>query len=140
MSVAVFRERLAMAEVAIRQLHARYGDACWRKDAEAMRALFAPDGVWDFSSGPQRGGEAIARFLAGGFGHYRHIFVTMGTPIVSLTGEGAVARTHVVEQGLLADGAPYRTEGQYTERFIEEGAAWLFAWRQFQPWYSGPPA
>lgn len=111
MSLAVFRARLAMAEFAIRQLHARYADACWRKDADAMRALFAADGVWDFSSGPQRGGDAIARFLGGGFGHYRHICVTMGTPIVSLSGERAAARTYLVEQGLLADGAPYRTVG-----------------------------
>lgn len=139
MSLAVFRARLAMAEFAIRQLHARYADACWRKDADAMRALFAADGVWDFSSGPQRGGDAIARFLGGGFGHYRHICVTMGTPIVSLSGERAAARTYLVEQGLLADGAPYRTVGHYAERFVEEGARWLFAWRQFQPWYSGPP-
>ena len=34
------------AEAGIRQLHARFVDAVWRKDADAFAECFAHDGEW----------------------------------------------------------------------------------------------
>ena len=36
----------AATECAIRQLHARYADALWRKDPNSFAALFAADAEW----------------------------------------------------------------------------------------------
>ena len=133
------RVALVIAESAIRQLHARYADACWRRDAEALRDCFTADAVWDFSSGAQQGPDAIVAFLATGFTHYRRILVTCGTPIVTLKSEGASARTWLVEDGVRADGARYRLIGHYSERFANQGGGWRIAWRRFQPHFSGLP-
>lgn len=131
------RIRLVAAENAIRQIHARYADACWRRDADALRDCFTADGVWDFSTGAKRGPDEIAAFLAIGFGHYQRILVTGGTPIVALTPDGAQARTWMVEDGVKADGERYRLIGHYSERFVEQQGRWRLSWRKYQPHFSG---
>ena len=49
------------------------------------------------------------------------------------------AERRLAEDGVLADGTPYLLIGIYLERFVQEAdGRWRFAWRRFQPLYSGP--
>lgn len=127
------------AEAGIRQLQARCVDAIWRKDAEALGECFALDGEWQLAAGAKRGCAEIVEFIGCGFSGFQRIFLTLGTPILEVGNGVASGRTYVTEDGALADGTPYRVIGIYFERFVEEGGAWRFAWRQFQAHYSGLP-
>jgi ketosteroid isomerase-like protein len=132
---------IAAADAGVRQLQARYADACWRLDADALGQGFAADAVWQLSSGAVYAGRpAIAEAMRAGFANYRHIFITFGTPILAVDGSTAEGRTYVSEQGVFANGAAYLVIGTYYERFAREAdGSWRFAWRRFEPGYSGPP-
>ena len=54
----------ANIEAAIRQLHARYCDAVWRKDIAAFGDCFAKDAEWRI------GGQETAGDFPGGFSTY----------------------------------------------------------------------
>lgn len=130
---------LIEAEFAVRQLHARYGDAVWRQDAEAFAALFAQDAVWRIAGTELRGRAAIREGFAAFMAILERTLMTFRTPIVSLGADGALsARTYVTEQNKYRDGAAVSTIGVYYERFVWEGAALRFAWRHWQMYYYGP--
>ena len=131
---------LAAAEFAIRQLHARYADAVWRKDAASFGALFADEAEWRVGGQLMRGRTEIVRFIEGVFPLYRRILMTFRTPIVALAADGtASARTYVTEHSLFADGTPFAPIGIYFDRFVQRDGGWLFAWRMFQTHYVGEP-
>lgn len=131
---------MAAVDAGVRQLHARYADAVWRLDADALGLGFAEEAIWELSSGAvHRGRAAIVEAMRAGFANYRHVFMTFGTPMLTAAAAAASARTYVAEQGVFADGRPYNVIGTYYERFVREAGAWRFAWRRFEPGYSGPP-
>ncbi|MEO6717269.1 MAG: nuclear transport factor 2 family protein [Novosphingobium sp.] len=127
-------------ECAIRQLHARYADAVWRKDSACFGALFADDAEWRVGGQVMRGREKITAFIEGAFPLYRRIMMTFRTPIVDLAADGtASARTYVTENSLFADGTPFAPIGIYFDRFAQIDGRWLFTWRMFQTHYIGEP-
>lgn len=128
------------AECGIRQLHARYVDAVWRKDVEAFGDCFAEDAEWRVGGRVMRGREDCKRFIAGALTLYERILMTFRTPIVTLSGEGeALGRTYVTENSRFADGKAFSPVGIYFERFVRGGDKWRFKWRLFQTQYSGGP-
>jgi len=127
------------AETAIRQLHALYTDAVWRKDVTAFGGCFARDAEWRLSGIIVRGRDDIANFMAGAFDKYVRILLTFRTPIVDMSGDELTARTYVSEQSVLATGQAYGPIGTYYERFVEEEGRLRFAWRLFMSDYIGPP-
>lgn len=129
---------LSTADLQIRQLHARYGDAVWRKDLDAFGDCFAPDAQWRIAGMELHGREAIVAFIARGFEKYRRIMMNFRTPIIDIGAEGVTARTYVSEQNVLLDGTGYAPMGIYFERFDTSGTRWRFQWRLFQTHYTGP--
>jgi uncharacterized protein (TIGR02246 family) len=129
----------AAVECAIRQLHARYVDAVWRKDGVSFGECFAEDAEWRVGGQVMRGRTQIVAFIEGAFPLYRRILMTFRTPLLTLTPEGACARTYVTENSLFADGTPFAPIGNYYEHFVVQGGQWLFSWRMFQTHYIGPP-
>lgn len=133
--------RLAEAECAIRQLHARYADAVWRKDAESFAACFAEDAVWRIAGAELAGVAAIRAGFEAFMGGVERSLMTFRTPIVTIDGEGAggiSARTYVTEQNKYRDRPAATTIGIYYERFAERDGALRFAWRHWQMYYYGP--
>lgn len=130
---------LTSAETAIRQLHALYTDAVWRKDADAFGDCFAKDAEWRLSGIVVRGREDIASFMAGAFEKYVRILLNFRTPSVHWIDGELTARTYVSEQSVLASGQAYGPMGTYYERFIEEEGRLRFSWRLFMSDYIGPP-
>ena len=127
-------------EAAIRQLHAIYTDAVWRKDVAAFGDCFAEDAEWRLSGIVLRGRDNIAQFMAGIFPKYRRILLTFRTPIINPGPEATItARTYVSEQSVLASGQAYGPIGTYYEHFVHESGSLRFSWRLFMSDYTGPP-
>jgi uncharacterized protein (TIGR02246 family) len=130
---------LVATDCEIRQLHARYADAMFRKDAAAAGALFAADGVWHVAGQVAEGRDAILSFLEGAFPQFRNIMMTFRTPIVDVLDGQVVSRSWVTETRVMADGEASLLIGIYFDRFVEEDGKLLLGWRQFQTHYLGPP-
>jgi len=130
---------LLIAESAIRQLHARYIDAVWRKDPESFADLFAENAEWKIAGMHMRGREQIRSEFAKFMRHVERVFMIFGTPIVRVGERGASSRTYVTENNKFADRRTASTIGIYYERFVNEGDRWRFQWRHWNLHYIGPP-
>lgn len=129
----------AAVEARIRQLHARYADAVWRKDLAAFADCFAADAEWRIAGMVLEGREAIASTFGNIISDATRVFMAFQTPILEVTGVGrASARTMVSEQCRWNDGRCNLTLGRYFEHFVEEGGRWRFGWRLYQVLYTGP--
>ncbi|MCB2077149.1 MAG: nuclear transport factor 2 family protein [Novosphingobium sp.] len=127
------------AECMVRQLHAHYVDAVWRKDIDAFSDCFSQDCEWRIAGQAIIGRPAIREFMSKVFPQFRRILLTMRTPSFELTGEGtASARTYFTENSVFADGTPLAAIGSYYERFVDDGDRWRFSWRVFRTEYAGP--
>ncbi|MBB4857515.1 uncharacterized protein (TIGR02246 family) [Novosphingobium chloroacetimidivorans] len=127
------------AEAGIRQLHAHYTDAVWRRDPVAFAECFTRDAEWRISGMVLRGHDEIA----GGFGTIlakcNRVLISFRNPQVDLTGRGrASARVYVTEQCSWTDRAPNMNLGRYHDRAVLDGDRWRFEWRLFQLLYTGP--
>jgi uncharacterized protein (TIGR02246 family) len=128
-----------MAEAGIRQLHARYADAVWRKDVDSFIDCFAEDCEWRIFGQVLRGRAETRAFIGEVFGRLKHILITLRPPILEVGDGVASARVCFTEQSVRPDGRPLALIGTDFERFVEEGGRWRFSWRHFQCHYYGPP-
>jgi uncharacterized protein (TIGR02246 family) len=129
---------LIAAEAGIRQLHARYTDATWRKDANAFAGCFAEDGEWRISGRVFRGREEIASAISMILDKFIRVLISFRTPIVSLSDTGVTARTYIDEKCAWKNGERNISIGTYYEHFVEQDGLWLFKWRLFEMYYRGP--
>lgn len=130
---------LLVAECAIRQLHARYVDAVWRKDPESFADLFAENAEWKIAGMHMRGRAHIKSEFAKFMRHVERTFMIFGTPIVQVGERTATSRTYVTENNKFADGRTASTFGIYYEHFVDEGDRWRFQRRHWNLHYIGPP-
>ncbi len=126
------------AEAGVRQLHARYGDAVWRKDAAAFGNCFAEDGEWRIAGMVLCGRANIADSFAKIMTQLNRVLITFRTPILDVGDGVATARTYTTEDSSYADGRRALTISTYYDRVIDEGDHWRFSWRLFVSHYSGP--
>jgi len=127
-----------VVETAIRQLHAHYADAVWRKDLQAFGDCFTEDAEWRIGGRILRGREDIVENLRRLLPNYHRILMTFRTPIIELGQGTASGRTYVTENNVFTDGRPGCTVGTYFEHFVEQSDRWRFSWRLFQTHYLGP--
>jgi hypothetical protein len=123
----------------IRDLHARYSDAVWRKDYAAFGACFTRDAEWRIGGLELRGRPHITQSIEAILGNFRKVLITFQSPILGAVEGILCARTYITEQVARTDGTANISIGRYYERFAHEDGRWLFAWRLFQRHYSGPP-
>jgi SnoaL-like domain len=130
---------LADAQAGIRELHARYSDATFRKDYDAFAACFAPDAEWRISGRVFRGRSEVRDAIATIMDRFIRVLITFRTPILTV-GEGvASGRTWVDERCAWKNGDTNIAIGLYYEHFVEAGDRWLFQWRMFETHYRGAP-
>ena len=137
--MAIATPELIAAEFAIRQLQARCADAVWRKDTSAFAQCFAPDGIWKVAGLTFQGQNAIAQGFDLLTAVNERILMRFGTPIITLDGDRASARTYTIEHVKRNEGDALSSIGIYYEKFARTGDDWLFAWRHFDFCYFGPP-
>jgi ketosteroid isomerase-like protein len=126
------------AQAAVVQLHARYTDAIWRQDLDAVAGCFTDDAQWRIGGRILSGREAIVAQLSMVFSKFKRILMTMRNPYVEVTPGGASSRTYVTENNVYADGTPVTAIGTYFDRVVDGGQDWRFSWRLFQTSYLGP--
>jgi hypothetical protein len=129
----------ADAECGIRQLHARYTDAVWRKDAQGFAECFTQEGEWRISGMALKGRAEVSATIEKIFLVARRVLIEFQPPIITLTDGKAFGRTYLTEKCSWLNGRePNISIGRYYERFVKDGDRWLFGWRVFQILYTGP--
>lgn len=129
---------LVAAEAGIRQLHAHYTDAVWRKDAAAFGECFTDDAEWRISGNIFRGRAEITDVIGKILSNAHRILMTFRTPIIQVGDGRAMGRTYVTEQCTWTNREPNVSIGRYYERFVDQGDRWRFAWRLYELHYTGP--
>jgi uncharacterized protein (TIGR02246 family) len=130
---------IIVAKDAIRELYARYTDAVFRKDADAVSDLFTENAEWRIGGLVMSGRANIVEALKRVFPNYERIVLNFRDPIIDVGDDTANVRAYVNELSRFADGRPYGPIGIYFDRCAKEGGRWRFAWRLFQTHYAGPP-
>jgi uncharacterized protein (TIGR02246 family) len=130
---------LIAAERGIRDLHARYTDAVFRKDFDAFAECFTKDGEWRISGRVLRGRDEIKQTIAIILDKFIRVFITFRTPILDVVDGEVVARTYIDEKCAWKNGNTNIAIGHYYERFAEEDGRWRFTWRLFETLYRGDP-
>jgi uncharacterized protein (TIGR02246 family) len=128
-----------VADSAIRQLHARYVDAVWRKDFAAFADCFAEDAEWKIAGLHVRGRIQIRTQFEKFITPSERVLMLLGMPILEVGSGTAYGRIHVTEYLKLADGRAARTIGVYYDRYADEGDRWRFRSRHWNLHYRGPP-
>ncbi len=126
------------ADSGIRQLHARFIDAVWRKDADAFADCFAEDGEWKIAGMHMRGRAEIGSRFAKLLTVCERVLMILGTPILEVGQGTATGRIYSTEFAKLADGGSAMTIGVYYDRYVQEGERWRFQWRHWSLQYRGP--
>lgn len=125
-------------ECGIRQLHARFTDAVWRKDAAAFADCFAAAGEWKIAGLHFRGREEVGSAFDKLMNACARVRIIAGTPLLEVGQETATGRIDVTELAKMGDGSSAMTLGVYYDRYVNEGGRWRFQWRHFGLHYRGP--
>lgn len=128
----------AIADSGIRQLHARFVDAVWRKDAAAFAECFAGDAEWKIAGLHFHGRAEIGATIAKLLDTCQRVQMIVGTPILDVGQGVATGRVQMTEFAKMTDGSSAMTIGIYYDRYVEEDGRWLFQWRHFGLQYRGP--
>ncbi|MGB8364934.1 MAG: YybH family protein [Rhizomicrobium sp.] len=127
-----------VADCAIRQLHARFVDAVWRKDADAFADCFAEDAEWKIATMHMRGRNEIGSTFAKLLGACKRVRIILGVPVLEVGQGTAVGRIDATEFAKMMDGSAAMTIGVYYDRYVDKGGRWLFQWRHWGLHYRGP--
>lgn len=129
----------AQIQAGILDLHARYTDAVWRKDATAFAELFTPDGEWRISGRVMRGRAEIAGSIGTILDNFVAVLFSYRTPVLHISDGEVTGRAMVDERCAWKNGNRNIAIGRYYERFAFHDGRWRFAWRLFELHYRGPP-
>ena len=124
-------ERTA-AQMAIMQLHARYVDAVWRKDHEAIGDCLTEDCEWKIAGNTIMGRAAAVAYERRMSDQAKKIFVTLRTPVLDIGIGIAAGRTYFSARNFRVDGRLQTVLGIYYERFVKEPDGWRINWRVFE--------
>ena len=127
-----------VADSGIRQLHARFTDAVWRKDADAFADCFAGDGEWKIASMHIRGNAEIGSTFGRLMEACDRVQLILGMPILEVGQGTATGRMQITELAKMMDGSSAMTLGVYYDRYVEVAGRWRFQWRHFSLHYRGP--
>lgn len=127
-----------IAEAGIRQLHARYADAVFRKDYAAFADCFTEDAEWHVGGHTLRGRADIISFIEDRTINSHWVLMNFHTPLLEVGNGMATGRTYVTEQNIYKNAPPRCTVATYFERFVEESGTWRRVWADFQLHYMGP--
>jgi ketosteroid isomerase-like protein len=131
--------QFAAVEAQVRELHAHYADAVFRRDFHAFGECFALDAEWRIAGMVLRGRTQIVEAFSRIMADARRVFMTFRSPLLRVEGvERACARTYLTEQCSWQDGRSNYIIGRYFEHFIREDERWRFSWRLYQVLYTGP--
>ena len=127
------------AELAIRNLVARYSDAVARRNEADWGATWAPDGEWHIMGKARRGREDVVKFWLQLMETVPFVVQVPSFGTVSIDGDRATGRFYVTEYGKTVDERQTLTLGVYHDQYKTVDGEWMFARRRFDVLYMGPP-
>lgn len=130
---------LLNAEYGIRQLHARYIDALWRKDAAALAKCYDEEGEWNIAGLHMRGRDEIAAAFEKLIAPQHRVLMRIGVPLLDIGVGVATGRLYATEDVKRNDGTAARNIGIYEDRYAGEGPLWRFLSRSWTLVYKGAP-
>ena len=135
MDLAELERRIRVLEdiEAIRNLKARYADACDRGyDADTLASLFTEDAVWTSDLfGRYEGREAIRRFFAGVSSDITFAMHYMTNPIIEVNGDEARGEWYLFQTTTFAAGnQAIFGAARYEDQYARVDGEWRF--RQVQ--------
>lgn len=132
-------ERDVAAELAIRELVARYSEAVSRGDAKAFAETWAEDGEWlllgQRAVGPEAATAQWQRLVRG----FDFVVQLCHGGIIEVEGATATGRWQISEHGRGLDGSSFFSLGFYADRYVCVEGRWRFQSRNFEAVYAGPP-
>ncbi|MFK7899083.1 MAG: nuclear transport factor 2 family protein [Myxococcota bacterium] len=122
----------------IQKLKARYADAVdggWTgvtpHDADAVLALFVPDGAWDSGAfGGGKGHAGIREYMQTGAAIMPFAFHHIANPLIEVNGDRATAKWHAMLAVSAEDQAKLHV-GVYDDRLVRTDAGWRFELLRF---------
>ena len=126
------------AELAIRNLVARYGDAVCRRDAGAWAQTWAQDCTWDLGGGRiVHGRDNVLALWREAIEKYPWVAQVPASGFLEQV-DGEVRGTwYVLELNHLADGQGVSHLGHYRDTYVSTDEGWRFATRRFHMIYRG---
>jgi hypothetical protein len=118
------------AEAGVRQMHARYANAVWRRDYATFGDCWTEDAEWRIAGLLHRGRADITAFIERALNDVDWVIMEFGAPILDVGDRTATARVHAREENALMKGF-----GIYYERLVETGGIWRRAWAMFELHY-----
>src|SRR5438309_1229027 len=107
---------LVAADAGVRQMHARYANAVWRKDFTTYGEFWTQDAEFRIAGLTHKGRENIVAFLHRAMADVDWVRMDFESPILDPAPDGGVlARTQVWEENVLMKGM-----GIYWERLVLE--------------------
>jgi hypothetical protein len=124
---------LVAADAGVRQMHARYANAVWRKDFATFAEFWTEDAEFRIAGLVHQGRDNIVAFLGRAMRDVDWVRMDFESPILDADPEregGVLARTQVWEENVLMKGM-----GIYWERLVPEGGLWRRRWAMFELQY-----
>jgi uncharacterized protein (TIGR02246 family) len=126
------------AELAIRDLTARFTDAVNRRASADLADLFTSDGEWHVPGVPTViGRPAIAAQLDSLLANFGRLIQLMHSGHVDVAGDQATAVWYLTESAQDAAGASFAFTGVYTDQLVKTEHGWRFQERRFDFLYRG---
>jgi uncharacterized protein (TIGR02246 family) len=127
------------AELAIRDLTARFTDAVNRRASADLAGLFTSDGEWHVPGVPTVVGQpAIAAQLDALLANFgKLIQLTHSGHVDVAGGDQATAVWYLTESAQDSAGASFAFTGVYTDRLVKTEHGWRFQQRRFDFLYRG---
>ena len=128
--------QLITDELAVRDLTARFSDACNTRNIEAFRRLWLADGVWEIGEPlPARaeGIEKIVKMLENLLNAWEFFVQMTHTGIVRISGDMATARWTVQETARQPKATGfYNNFALYEDKLVRVEGNWYFAERRYE--------
>ena len=118
--------------LALRELHDRYADAVFQRDAEAWGATWAEDAVWNLSGSDVSGRDVIIGAWKQAMSQFAFVAFYCQPGVFSITGDRAEGRVYTREILEPVAGGIMRIVGVYTDAYVKREGGWLFARRAYQ--------
>jgi hypothetical protein len=119
------------AEAEIRQMHARYANAVWRRDFATIAEIWTEDAEFRIAGLVHQGRDQIMAFMQRAFKDVDWVLMEFGTPIVHLEDDNrALSRVQCREENILMKGV-----GIYWERLVRQDGRWRRRWAMFELHY-----
>jgi len=126
------------AELAIRDLVARYIDAVNRHNQADWEATWSETASWNLMGMEVTGREQIVQLWCGAMAGFDMAIMMLNSGTVDVSGDTASGRWYLTEHLKPVEGDPSLTLGVYDDTYVCEQGQWRFARRVYNVIYQGP--